>query len=90
MFCPYCSLIPLPATQAGVMSLEEDQLRIRWPQPADEPDPAKIGAYCKDATAMPTMKGSYLPNPLLKTPMKRGTVHPFGKYVPTFGTSNSG
>ena len=27
---------------------------------------------------MPTMEGVYLPNPFPKTPLKRGTVHPFG------------
>ena len=36
------------------------------------------GAYCKSSTATPNFKGAYLPNPLLKTPFKRGTVHPFG------------
>ena len=28
--------------QAGVMTLEEDQLRVRWPAPADEPDPTRM------------------------------------------------
>jgi hypothetical protein len=28
--------------QAGVMTLEEDQLRVRWPAPADEPDPTQM------------------------------------------------
>ena len=45
--------------QAGVMTLEEDQLRVRWPGPEDEPDPARIDGYCKEATAMPTMEGEH-------------------------------
>ena len=28
--------------QAGMMTLEEDQLRVRWPAPADEPDPVRM------------------------------------------------
>lgn len=68
--------------QAGVMTLEEDQIRVRWPGPPDEPDPKVIGEYCKTATGMPTMEGTYLPNPFINTPiikkLKRGTVHPFG------------
>merc|ERR1719183_2007307 len=64
------------------MTLEEDQIRVRWPGPADQPDPSTISEDCKAANGRPTMEGTYLPNPFLTIPvvsnLKRGTVHPFG------------
>ena len=66
--------------QAGRLSLEEDMLRIRWPEAPTKPDPAVIDGALQEATGMDSMGGSYCKNPFVPFGM-RGTVHPFGGCV---------
>jgi cholesterol oxidase len=63
--------------QAGIMSLQEDVLRINWPGPVHEPDPKKMNAMLKEAESMDSNRGQYCPNPFIKL-ADRATVHPFG------------
>ena len=66
------------------MRLENDELRVHWPEPGEaklQPNPRAFNSMLRSATFSEPARGTFVPNPFPPTPIKRGTVHPFGGVV---------